>query len=127
MNMVPYCFAFSSSLLRSRPFLHSSATMFRSLVVLFAVFCAASGLLVQPRAVPNLGVARVSAHPRMQFGGGEPERRGLTRDTEPEEFFSTNMDDMTDAEKIRSPVVIGGLALLIGPFIIGAIALQFYR
>ena len=37
------------------------------------------------------------------------------------------MDDMTDAEKIKSPVVIGGLALLIAPFIVGAIALAFYR
>ena len=37
------------------------------------------------------------------------------------------MDSMTDEEKFKSPVVIGGLALLIAPFIVGAIALAFYR
>ena len=61
------------------------------------------------------------ASPKMQFGGGpDTEPKGLSRDNEPDEFFATNMDDMSDAEKIRSPVVIGGLALLIGPFIVGA-------
>ena len=44
----------------------------------------------------------------MQFGGGKPERDGLTRDSEPDEFFATNMDDMSDEEKLKSPVVIGG-------------------
>ena len=39
----------------------------------------------------------------MQFGGGEP-GKGLTRENEPEEFFSTNMDDMSDAEKIKSKI-----------------------
>jgi hypothetical protein len=34
---------------------------------------------------------------------------------------------MTDAEKIKSPVVIGGLLILIAPFLVGAIALQVYR
>ena len=37
------------------------------------------------------------------------------------------MDSMTDEEKLKSPVVIGGLALLVAPFIVGAIALAFYR
>lgn len=43
------------------------------------------------------------------------------------QFFKTNMDDMSDAEKIKSPVVIGGLALLIAPFLAGVVALAFYR
>ena len=85
----------------------------------------ASSLLVQPRfgavAVPTPRMAR----PSMQFG--KPERDGLTRDNEPDEFFSTNMDSMTDEEKFKSPVVIGGLALLLAPFLVGAIALAFYR
>ena len=34
---------------------------------------------------------------------------------------------MTDAEKIRSPGVIIGLAILILPFIAGIIALQVYK
>lgn len=85
----------------------------------------AFALLVQPRPAVQLQRAPPrAAGPSMQFG--EP-GKGLTREDEPEEFFKTNMDDMTDAEKIKSPVVIGGLALLVLPFIIGAIALQFYR
>ena len=85
-------------------------------------------LLVQPRvAAPAMLRAARTARPSMQFGGGEPERKGITRDSEPEEFFATNMDDMSDAEKLRSPVVIGGLIILIAPFLVGAIALAFYR
>ena len=34
---------------------------------------------------------------------------------------------MTDEEKIKSPGVIIGLAILILPFVAGIIALQFYR
>ena len=57
-----------------------------------------------------------------------PSHNGLCRALPPvQEFFSTNMDSMTDEEKFKSPVVIGGLALLIAPFIVGAIALAFYR
>lgn len=33
------------------------------------------------------------AHPRCQFGGGGDEPKGLSRDSEPEEFFSTNMGE----------------------------------
>ncbi|KAL1500219.1 hypothetical protein AB1Y20_012888 [Prymnesium parvum] len=65
--------------------------------------------------------------PRAQFGGGEPERTSITRDSEPDDFFKTNMDDMSDAEKIKSPGVIIGLAILILPFIAGLIALQVYK
>jgi len=107
--------------------------MFR-LLQLLALCVAGSALLVQPTwaavAPQRVLVSRLSLPPTMQFGGGkkpDTEPKGLTRDNEPDEFFSTNMDDMSDAEKIKSPVVIGGLLLLIGPFIIGAIALQFYR
>ena len=107
----------------------SSMSLRSSLLLLASLFIAqpAAGLLVGGARAPAPCVAHRAAHPRMQFGGGKPERQGLTRDTEPEEFFATNMDDMTDAEKIKSPVVIGGLALLIAPFIVGAIALAFYR
>ena len=83
--------------------------------------------LIRRAASQTPAGSRGKSAPRMQFGGGEPERKGLTRDNEPDEFFSTNMDDMSDEEKLKSPVVIGGLALLILPFIVGAIALQFYK
>ena len=96
------------------------------LVVLAFLVANCSSLLVQPRLAQPRGTLRAGVA-KMQFGGGKPERQGLTRDSEPEEFFSTNMDDMSDAEKLKSPVVIGGLAILIAPFIVGAIALAFYR
>ena len=66
----------------------------------------AAALLVQPRILTPALRSRFSPA-TMQFGG-KPEREGLTRDTEPDEFFSTNMDDMSDEEKLKSPVVIGG-------------------
>ena len=96
------------------------------LVVLAFLVASCSSLLVQPRLAQPRGALRAGTA-KMQFGGGKPERQGLTRDSEPDEFFSTNMDDMSDAEKLKSPVVIGGLAILIAPFIVGAIALAFYR
>ena len=32
-------------------------------------------------------------------------------------------EDLSDTEKLKSPVVIGGVALIVFPFIVGAIAL----
>jgi len=84
-------------------------------------------LQLQPaplRPVVAAAPLRVPASPVCQFGGKpDTEPKGLSRDSEPEEFFATNMDDMSDAEKLKSPVVIGGLALLVLPAIIGLIAL----
>eukprot|EP00527_Entomoneis_sp_CCMP2396_P003389 CAMPEP_0198146992 /NCGR_PEP_ID=MMETSP1443-20131203/32671_1 /TAXON_ID=186043 /ORGANISM="Entomoneis sp., Strain CCMP2396" /LENGTH=102 /DNA_ID=CAMNT_0043811115 /DNA_START=119 /DNA_END=427 /DNA_ORIENTATION=- len=52
---------------------------------------------------------------------GEPERDGLTRDSEPEEFFATNTDKMSDEDKL--PIAIAGVAAITIPFIAGLIAL----
>ena len=87
----------------------------------------------------------------------DTEQKGISRDDEPEEFFKSDWgarspppppprprrtahrlmtahhdwaactDDLSDAEKLKSPVVIGGIALIVGPFIIGAIALAAGR
>lgn len=66
--------------------------------------------------------------PKCQFGGfGGPERDGLTRDNEPDEYFATNFDKMTDEEKFKSPGVYIGLAILVLPFLVGVVALQVYR
>ena len=78
-----------------------------SFALLLVALSQASALLVQPRVTTPVLRSRVTA--RMQFGG-KPEREGLTRDNEPEEFFATNMDDMSDEEKLKSPVVLGGAA-----------------
>ena len=98
--------------------------MLRELALLLALCAPAEALLVQPRLAVLPRVSPRNAMPRMQFG--DPGQRP-TRDNEPEEFFKTNMDDMSDEEKLKSPVVIGGLALLVAPFIVGAIALAYYR
>ena len=89
----------------------------------------ACSLLLQPRVTsPALQLRARATTMQFGLGGGDGEKReGLTRENEPDEFFSTNMDDMSDEEKLKSPVVIGGLILLIAPFIVGAIALQFNR
>ena len=43
------------------------------------------------------------------------------------QYFKSDFENMSDAEKIKQPGVIVGLAILIVPFIVGAIALQVYR
>ncbi|CAJ1969296.1 unnamed protein product [Cylindrotheca closterium] len=51
----------------------------------------------------------------------EKERDALTRDSEPEDFFQTNTDKMSDEEKL--PIALMGLAGISLPFLLGLIAL----
>lgn len=51
----------------------------------------------------------------------EKERKALTRDSEPEDYFQTNTDKMSDEEKI--PIAVAGLVGISLPFILGLIAL----
>merc|ERR1719506_331255 len=93
--------------------------------VLFFASAAALQLPTAPTARPHVRVPP----PRLQFGGkpkGDPPT-GLTRDNEPDDYFKSDFENMSDAEKIKQPGVIVGLAILIVPFIVGAIALQVYR
>ena len=122
-------------------------------IILFVASVQALQLQPAPlRPVAAAAPLRVPASPVCQFGGKpDTEPKGLSRDSEPEEFFATNMgalllhiicasrfaaspyvcalvahgcaDDMSDAEKLKSPVVIGGVAILVLPFVIGMIAL----
>jgi|EP01083_Nonionella_stella_P304574 hypothetical protein len=64
-----------------------------------------------------------SSSSRINMGFGQPDEdvKPLTRENEPEEYFATDMDKMTDAEKI--PVAIGGLLFISLPFVAGMIAL----
>ncbi|KAL7545398.1 hypothetical protein ACHAWF_008743 [Thalassiosira exigua] len=65
---------------------------------------------------------RTTTPPPLGMGfGGDPERKSLTRDSEPDEFFSTNTDKMSDEEKL--PIAIMGLVGISAPFIAGLIAL----
>jgi hypothetical protein len=58
----------------------------------------------------------------MAFGGGEDDNfTPLTRENEPDEYFSSKMDEMSDAEKL--PIALGGLAFVSLPFLAGLVAL----
>ncbi|EOD37839.1 hypothetical protein EMIHUDRAFT_225121 [Emiliania huxleyi CCMP1516] len=98
--------------------------MFRALLLLLL----AQDALSLQIAVRPLAPATLSRSPAVhaQFGGGE-KPKGLSRDSEPEEFFKTNMDAMSDEEKLKSPVVWIGLSILVLPFIAGVIALEFSK
>ena len=67
----------------------------------------ASALQLQPLTrVATVGSPlRVSAPPRCQFGQKKPdtEQKGLSRDSEPDEFFSTNMGARTLRMADRRP------------------------
>merc|ERR1719238_1708621 len=103
--------------------------------VLLFVGCASAlqhtgGRLQLPRSASVTSVERPSVSPRVgvpRAGFGGPEKEGgLTRDSEPEEFFKTKgglSDDMTDAEKFKSPAFFIGIGLIITPFLAGLIAL----
>ena len=57
----------------------------------------------------------------MGFGLGDEEPKVLTRDNEPDDYFQTNTDKMSDEEKL--PIALAGLAFVSLPFIVGLIAL----
>ena len=57
----------------------------------------------------------------MGFGMGDEEPKALTRENEPEDYFQTNTDKMSDEEKL--PIAVAGLAFVSLPFIVGLIAL----
>jgi len=58
---------------------------------------------------------------KMGFGMPDDDTKPLTRENEPDEFFSSKMDKMDDGEKIN--VALLGLAGISLPFIAGLIAL----
>ena len=55
------------------------------------------------------------------FGEDENAPKSLSRDNEPEEYFSSKMDEMSDGEKL--PIALAGLAGISLPFIFGLIFL----
>lgn len=98
--------------------------MLRSLLAILAIAAAATAFT--PGAVTRTAVSSrvANAGPTptsLNIDLGEPERKALTRESEPDEFFSTNTDKMTDQEKI--PIAIAGLVGISLPFILGLIAL----
>mmetsp|Transcript_8373 Transcript_8373/g.12012 ORF Transcript_8373/g.12012 Transcript_8373/m.12012 type:complete len:100 (-) Transcript_8373:337-636(-) len=95
--------------------------MIRSLLPLLAIIAMASAFAPQPSHLLTSSRAAPSTTTQIYQLGGEQERQKLTRDSEPDEFFSTNTDKMSDEEKI--PIAIMGLVGISAPFIAGLIAL----
>ena len=97
--------------------------MIRSLLSILAILATASAFAPQPNHAMLSRTTTTSTTTTTQIYqlGGEQERKKLTRDSEPDEFFSTNTDKMTDEEKI--PIAIMGLVGISAPFIAGLIAL----
>ena len=93
--------------------------MIRSLITLLAIITMASAFAPQPSQLSR--TTNTLSTTQIYQLGGEPERKKLTRDSEPDEFFSTNTDKMSDEEKI--PIAIAGLVGISLPFIAGLIAL----
>ena len=91
-------------------------------VALTTAFAPGASRVHSALSSPSGAAARRPATNLYQFGEEDNrERKGLTRDSEPEEFFSTNTDKMSDSEKI--PIAIAGLVGISLPFIAGLIAL----
>ena len=93
--------------------------MIRSLVTLLAIITMASAFA--PQASQLSRTTNTLSSTQIYQLGGEQERQKLARDSEPDEFFSTNTDKMSDEEKI--PIAIAGMVGISLPFIAGLIAL----
>lgn len=100
---------------------NNKLTMMRSLLTLLAIATVATAFSPSASRVHSISSPRTASSPLNMGFGGEPEREKLTRESEPEEFFSTNTDKMSDADKL--PIALMGLAGVSLPFILGLIAL----
>ena len=83
--------------------------------------------LASPEKILSWSFGEIKKPETINYRTFKPERDGLTRDNEPDNYFETNFDKLSDAEKFKQPGVYIGLAILIVPFLVGAIALQVYR
>lgn len=59
---------------------------------------------------------RHGAEPICQFGGGEPERKQLTRATEPDEYFKTNMGTCARANASTEVTSFGASSFMLSRF-----------
>merc|ERR1719261_1876659 len=98
------------------------STCFFCTLLVVAISCLApwSSAFSPGSRISRNAIARSTA-PLMGVFDGEQERKALTRESEPEEFFATNTDKMSDEEKI--PIALAGVAGISLPFILGLIAL----
>ena len=96
----------------------------RSLVILLAIVATVAAFSPgsMTRRVAVRSSSSSSSSPlNMGFGAPDPDQKRMTRDNEPDEYFVTNTDKMSDEEKL--PIAIMGLVGISLPFILGLIAL----
>jgi hypothetical protein len=79
------------------------------------------GSMTRRVAVRSSSSSSSSSPLNMGFGAPDPDQKRMTRDNEPDEYFVTNTDKMSDEEKL--PIAIMGLVGISLPFILGLIAL----
>ena len=91
------------------------------LIVAVAYFALSTNAFVIPQQTSSVSQQLGQKKTRVNLNIGDQERTQLTRDSEPEDFFQTNTDKMTDQEKL--PIAIAGVAFICVPFIAGLIAL----
>ncbi|KAJ1458407.1 hypothetical protein M885DRAFT_512814 [Pelagophyceae sp. CCMP2097] len=58
------------------------------------------------------------------FGGDDPEKPKLTRDTEPEQYFASDFEDAPIADKMKDPALLIGLGSIFFPFVLLGICYQ---
>merc|ERR1712194_813757 len=95
------------------------------LLVVAIAFLASGSSAFAPNSQMSSKVFATSTTPLMGVLDGDQERKALTRESEPEEFFATNTDKMSDEEKI--PIALAGLAAISQPFILGLILCMLAR
>ena len=99
--------------------LSSIFALFATLIVATNAFAPSTPLAVARSITPAASEKTVV---NMGFGLGDgDEPKKLTRENEPDEYFSSKLDEMSDSEKL--PIALGGLAFISLPFIAGLIAL----
>mmetsp|Transcript_1747 Transcript_1747/g.2514 ORF Transcript_1747/g.2514 Transcript_1747/m.2514 type:complete len:108 (+) Transcript_1747:184-507(+) len=99
----------------------SASTLLLTIFVAVASYTNAFAPSSTLNRIPAATTASSTTSIHMGFGMPDEETKSLTRENEPDEYFSTNMDKMSDAEKL--PVAIGGFVVICLPFVAGLIAL----
>ena len=82
----------------------------------YAFLCGRQGVSVTSR--PYFVPIKTLRTPMYYNLYNEDEKVRLTRRNEPKEFFQTNLDRKTDAEKLKDPLVWLGLFSIAIPFVI---------
>ena len=93
---------------------------FSTITLLIALIVISANAFV-PVARTGLSKSTFITTTRPSMFNPDEEPKKLTRDNEPEDYFATNMDKMSDGEKL--PVAIAGLVFISLPFVAGMIAL----